>query len=88
MHLARVVTATAPFPVLLVLAACGGGSSDTPAPVASAPVIASFTATPSFVTAGGSSTLAWSVTGAKQVSIAGIGPVTGSNIRVTPAVRS
>jgi hypothetical protein len=53
----------------------------------SAPVISSFTATPSAINSGQSSTLAWSVTGATSLSIdQGIGTVTGLTSRVvTPA---
>jgi PKD repeat protein len=55
----------------------------TPFPV---PVIASFTATPSTIARGASSTLAWSVTGATSLSIDnGIGAVTGTSVVVTPS---
>jgi hypothetical protein len=51
------------------------------------PVIGSFTATPAAVTAGKSSTLQWSVTGAAAISIdQGIGTVTGTGSKsVTPS---
>jgi hypothetical protein len=49
------------------------------------PVISSFAATPSFVITGHSSKLVWSVTGASNISISGIGTVTGTGIQVTPA---
>jgi PKD repeat protein len=53
------------------------------------PVIHSFAATPASVSAGTASTLAWSVTGATQLTIAAdVGPspgnVTGVNLAVTP----
>ena len=52
---------------------------------ATAPSISSFTATPSTVTSGGSSTLSWSVTGATSISIdQGVGVVTGSNKIIAP----
>jgi hypothetical protein len=55
----------------------------TPFPV---PVIAAFTATPSTIARGASSTLAWSVTGATSISIDnGIGTVTGASVVVTPS---
>ena len=51
----------------------------------SSPVIASFSASPSTIVAGGSTTLSWSVTNATSLSInQGVGTVTGSSITVTP----
>jgi hypothetical protein len=50
-----------------------------------APIISSFTATPSTITAGGSSTLSWTTSGATSLSIdQGIGSVTGNSRIVTP----
>lgn len=50
------------------------------------PQIATFTASPAVIAAGGSSTLAWTVTGATSVSIdGGIGAVTGTSLTVRPA---
>lgn len=49
------------------------------------PVIGSFTATPSSITVGSSSVLAWSVTGATSLTING-STVTGSSETVTPSV--
>ena len=74
------------------LTATGPGGTNTASATvtvnAAAPVISSFTATPSTITAGGSSTLAWSVTGATALSInQSIGAVTGTSSRVvTPSV--
>ena len=49
------------------------------------PLIASFTATPGTISAGSSSTLAWSVSGATSLSLdQGIGPVTGGSRSVSP----
>lgn len=63
----------------LILAACGGTSSDP------APVISSFTASPASVQLGTPSTLSWSVSDATSLTIdGGVGPVTGSNKVVTP----
>ena len=57
----------------------------TPAP-APAPTISSFTATPASIASGGSSTLAWSVSGATNVSIdQGVGTVTGTTRSVSPS---
>jgi len=77
---------------LLVGAILGlGCSSGGGTPVASpnplgVPVISSLTATPSAITAGQGSTLAWSVSGATSLSInQGIGAVTGTTHAVTPA---
>ena len=50
-----------------------------------APVISSFTATPTTIQTGQSATLAWSATNADTLSIApGVGTVTGSNTGVSP----
>jgi PKD repeat protein len=54
-------------------------------PNTGAPIINSFTATPSSITAGQSSTLSWSVSGATSVSISGIGTVNGNSVQVSPA---
>ena len=54
----------------------------------SLPTVASFTGTPTTITAGQSSTLSWSVTGipAPAVSINdGVGPVSGSSVNVSPS---
>jgi len=52
-----------------------------------APVIASFTANPAAIAAGGSSTLSWSVAGATSLSLnQSIGTVTGNSRAVTPSV--
>jgi hypothetical protein len=68
---------------ILIAAACGGsGSSGPPGP---RPVISSFTASPSWVTAGQSATLSWKVSGATSLGVDGIGAVTGSSVQVTPA---
>lgn len=49
------------------------------------PTISAFTATPPSVAAGGSSVLAWTVTGATTLSIDhGVGTVTGTSVTVTP----
>ncbi|MEI6223853.1 MAG: hypothetical protein WCS72_03810 [Deltaproteobacteria bacterium] len=64
----------------LSFAACK--TSDAPTAV---PVISTFTATPASITSGGSSTLAWTVSGATTLSIApGVGTVTGSSVVVSP----
>jgi hypothetical protein len=70
--------------VVLALAASACNNSTAPAPTA--PVIASFTATPASVPAGSPSSLAWSVSGADSLSIDhGVGTVTGASIPVIPA---
>lgn len=48
------------------------------------PVISSFTASPSSIILGQSTTLAWGVTGASSLSISGVGAVGGSSLVVTP----
>lgn len=50
----------------------------------SAPVINSFSASPTTVVSGASSTLSWSVTGATSLSIDPIGTVTGTSTSVSP----
>jgi hypothetical protein len=70
----------------LLLGACGGGgASSPPVRAGSAPVIARFEASPSWVTTGQSSTLVWSVSGATSLSIDSLGAVTGTSVQVTPA---
>ena len=50
-----------------------------------APAIASFTASPSTISAGSSTTLAWSTTGATGLSITpGVGTVTGTSTTISP----
>lgn len=49
------------------------------------PEVASFTASPATLIRGGSTTLAWNVSGADQVSISGLGVVTGNNVSVAPS---
>ncbi len=51
-----------------------------------APIISSFTASPSSISTGGSSTLSWSVSNASSLSInQGIGTVTGTSRSVSPS---
>ena len=61
---------------------CGGGGEKITATV---PVISSFTARPSTVTVGESTTLSWSVSGASAVSLDnGVGMVSGGSRTVSP----
>lgn len=63
---------------------CYGGWSATSCPAA--PSIASFSADPSSIAAGASSSLSWSVTGEDALSISGVGDVTGqSSVTVFPS---
>jgi len=64
-------------------AGCGGGGSASTS-VGQAPVIASFTVGPSWVTTGQTATLKWSVTDATSLTIDPIGAVTGTSTQVTP----
>lgn len=65
------------------LSGCFGGNEHEITPPR--PAILSFTATPSTVAPGGSTVLAWNVTGADTVTIApGIGQVTGTTITIRP----
>ncbi len=50
------------------------------------PSIASFSASPTSITLGQSSTLSWSVSGATSLSISGVGAVSGTSVAVTPSV--
>jgi hypothetical protein len=69
---------------LATLAIAASGCSQSAAP--SGPAIGSFAATPSSISLGASTLLAWSVTGADSLSIdKGVGVVTGTSISVTPA---
>jgi hypothetical protein len=77
----------AAFSLALFLGSCGSGSTAVPPPP-QAPVISSFTATPSTVTLGQSTTLAWQVTGATSVQLSGISatlPSTSFSVVVIPA---
>ncbi len=68
----------------LLLLACGGGGGSAPSPAAPAkPVITAFTATPSILTAGQTSTLAWSVSNATTVKLGGTA-TTATTQPVTP----
>lgn len=71
----------------MVASACGGGSTGDPSPPpTTAPVISSFTATPTSITSGSSSTLSWSVSGASSLSIdQGVGTVTAASTSVSPS---
>jgi hypothetical protein len=56
------------------------------APSGSAPTIASFTTTPSNISAGGSVTLAWNVSNASYVIVSpGVGAVRGTSTNVQPS---
>ena len=71
--------------LLAALWACGGGGAGDGAPADPVPVIESFTATPSAIPAGGSTQLAWGVTGATSLSLDnGLGAVTGTSLAVSP----
>lgn len=76
------------FTALLLLGglACGK-SAAPPAPPLQPPVVSAFTATPATIDAGGTSELAWAVTGATSLTLdQGIGVVTGAGRAVSPAV--
>ena len=67
--------------------AAGSATATATVTVVPAPVIGSFTATPPSIAPGGTSTLAWTVTGATGLSLdQGIGAVTGTSRNVSPAV--
>jgi hypothetical protein len=69
--------------VALLLAGCGGSTSEP------APVITSFAASPASITVGGTSTLAWVVSGATTLSIdQGVGAVIGTSKVVSPVTAS
>ncbi|MDP2877227.1 MAG: fibronectin type III domain-containing protein, partial [Holophaga sp.] len=87
------LTASTPYTYTVVAFDAAGNASAKSSPVtattsavATTPVISAFTASPTTITAGGSSTLAWTVTGATSLSINnGVGTVTGSSRVVTPS---
>lgn len=67
--------------LLVALTACPGGTSTKP-------TISSFNASPSSITAGQSSILAWTVTGSSPITLSidqGVGTVTGEETTVSPA---
>lgn len=65
---------------------CSGKSQATSSGGSSAPTISSFSASAATITAGGSSTLSWSVSNATSISINnGVGAVTGTSVSVSPA---
>lgn len=64
--------------ILLLLAACSGGSAGGNAPTPAAPVIASFTASPSVIAYGQSSRLAWTTKDATAVTLNSIATAAGS----------
>ena len=69
-----------------VLAGCGGGGGSSPVapppPPAPPPTITAFAAAPASITAGQSSTISWTVSGATGLSLDnGIGSVTGTSTR-------
>jgi hypothetical protein len=72
--------------ILFGCLACGGGSSDSGGgtPVPSGPRITAFTATPSVITAGENSQLAWTVTGATDLRLNGQ-TITGQGTSVNPS---
>jgi chitodextrinase len=61
-------------------------ASATTAAATTAPSIASFTASPTSIVSGNSSTLSWSVSGnpTPTLSISGVGTVTGTSVAVSP----
>jgi hypothetical protein len=73
--------------IYTLTASNAGGSTSATATVrvGAAPVIASFAATPSWVTIGNSSALNWSVTGATSLNIDKIGAVTATGVPITPS---
>ena len=80
----KVVSPTATTTYTLTATSTGGSSTATvTVTVGSGPVITSFTATPTSIASGASSTLAWTVTGATSLSIDNaIGDVTGTTSKV------
>lgn len=74
---------------LCLVTACGGGSTTTPPTNPGAPTIDSFTATPATINQGGTSTLAWTLSGAAATSVTinnGVTiPAGAINVTVSPA---
>src|SRR5207248_5938769 len=69
----------------LTAASSGGSVSRSVIVTVNKPVISSFTANPSKVSAGGSTTLSWNVSGGSSLSIdQGVGTVTGTSVTVGP----
>jgi chitodextrinase len=61
-------------------------SATTQAPAPTPPVISSFSASPTSINSGQSSTLSWSVSNATSLSISSIGSVSGTSISVSPTL--
>jgi len=70
----------ATFTFAFALAACGGGAGMGQGP----PVISAFTASPTDAVTGHRITLSWTVAGATDLSISGVGAVAGSSTDVHP----
>ncbi len=71
--------------MLAVVPGCGGGGGSSAPSGGTTPTIASFSASVSAITLGGSSTLSWSVSNATSLSINnGVGTVAGSSVTVSP----
>src|SRR5215472_3486827 len=81
-HLTAGSTARTGFVAALAfaLAACGGGAGMGAQP----PVISAFTASPTDAVTGHRITLSWTVAGATDISISGIGAVAGNTSDVYP----
>jgi len=73
----------ATLPLILLLACGGGGDPKGASPDPAVPKVLAFTASPSVITAGASSTLAWTVTGASSTTLDG-GLVTATSQVVSP----
>ena len=65
------------IPLALALLGCGGGGGGAAPSADQKPVIATFTASPGNILVGGSTTLAWAVSGGSSLSITpGVGAIT------------
>lgn len=81
------ISALSALIALTLSTTCGGGGGGGSTPPPAPPSIASFTAQPATITAGGSATLSFAFTGGTGSIDQGVGAVTsGTSVTVTPAV--
>src|SRR5215813_11612616 len=66
------------------LSGCGDSPPCLSGTPTAQPTVTSFSAQPQIVAPGGSAVLTWNVSGAKTISISGIGEVCGTSITVSP----
>jgi hypothetical protein len=87
LHIRRAIPAAASLFLAALLASCGSSGSSSSSPPPTGPVITNFTANPTTITSGQSTTLAWQVSDATSVQLSNVSanlPMS-SSVVVTPA---